>query len=209
MRAWGRKPLSAPVGGTRRTRGERVKSRIVGAGGGRRDVPGHPAAISRHVGGEARHACIRDARQRNLRVSQPAMPAWSGCMCVTMTRVSGPLVGPVRQQLHPHRHRLVGVHPRVDDGPPGIVFQRPQVDVVQRIGQRHADPVHALRHPHQAALRGKLGKRILDPRRRCAGRRCSGHRSPFTSCSTSARFCTFSDALRGKVLNISTRSGHV
>ena len=27
------------------------------------------------------------SRASNLRVSQPAMPTWSGCMCVTNTRV--------------------------------------------------------------------------------------------------------------------------
>ena len=35
----------------------------------------------------ARVASIQ-SRTPNLRVSQPAMPTWSGCMCVTITRDS-------------------------------------------------------------------------------------------------------------------------
>ena len=56
------------------------------------------------------------------------------------------LVGRVREQLAPDEHRLLVAHAGVDDGPPLAIVERPQVDVIQRIGQRHPDPVHAWRH---------------------------------------------------------------
>jgi hypothetical protein len=41
--------------------------------------------MTRHIRYSER---VIHSRTPNLRVSQPAMPTWSGCMCVTKTRVS-------------------------------------------------------------------------------------------------------------------------
>ena len=55
-------------------------------------------------------------------------------------------------QLLGLRHRVAGV----DDRPAGAVFEQPQIDVVEREGQRHAQPVHA----------GGDRQRLARPRRR-------------------------------------------
>ena len=43
---------------------------------------------------------------------------------------------------------------RVDDGPAVAVLEQPQIDVVEREGQRHADPAHAGRHGDRLARCG-------------------------------------------------------
>ena len=72
---------------------------------------------------------------------------WSGCMWVTITRSTGRPSQLVGEHLLPGRARGVVGDAAVDDGPAlaavDAVAQQPQVDVVQRERQRHAQPAHA------------------------------------------------------------------
>src|SRR5690606_19293651 len=87
-------------------------------------------------------------------------------------------------------------HAGVDHGPAGLVVDRPQVDVVQREGQRHAYPVHAGRHLDRAATRRRLREGIRQRR--------SAHGQLFQSiqshspirCLTVVWYYSFADLLR-------------
>ena len=50
----------------------------------------------------------------------------------------------------------------VDDDAPGAVVQQPQVDVIQREWQRHAQPVHAGGHGLEAGRRGRGVERVTE-----------------------------------------------
>ena len=94
-------------------------------------------------------------------VSQCARPMWSGCMCVTITRSTGrpcssrsntcsqaarvaSLVMPQSTMAQPRGRSRVAV------------AQQPEVDVVEREGQRHAQPAHAGCELERAAERRQL-----------------------------------------------------
>ena len=73
--------------------------------------------------------------------SQPARPTWSGWKCVTSSRVNRRCGEQRGELLVPECARGIRVEPAVDQRPPVRFPQHPQVDVVQREGQRHAQPV--------------------------------------------------------------------
>ncbi len=50
------------------------------------------------------------------------------------------------------------VQATIHQRPAGLVSQHPQVDVIQREGQRHAQPEHPRRHLHSGARRGNIRK---------------------------------------------------
>jgi hypothetical protein len=51
-----------------------------------------------------------------------------------------------RQQPLPQTLGLLVVDAGIDDRPAGAVVDQPEIDVVEREGQRHAQPAHARRH---------------------------------------------------------------
>ena len=57
---------------------------------------------------------------------------------------------------------LLAADAGIDDGPALAILQQPEVDVVQREGQRHAQPVHAVSHAHRRAALGQLAEPIVD-----------------------------------------------
>ena len=115
------------------------------------------AASSRHIRYSSR---VIQSLQRNLRVIQPAMPMWSGCMWVTMTRTIGsPFSGPAKA-CAPGLGGLRPLHAGVDQRPAALVLQSPDVDEGQRAAERHAHPHHAGRDLHAAADLRPLGKGI-------------------------------------------------
>ena len=62
----------------------------------------------------------------------------------------------------PQLARRVGREPAVDDHQPVPVLEQPQVDVVERERQRHAQPVHARRDLARLARRRRRGVRIIE-----------------------------------------------
>ena len=72
----------------------------------------------------------------------------------------GALVIAAGKQRAPGGQRLIGAHPGVDHGPAVFVRQAPDVDVVERHGQRHAHPDYTGRDLQHLARIGRGLKRI-------------------------------------------------
>ena len=91
------------------------------------------------------------------------MPTWSGCMCVTNTRVSGDGRWPANSTRQ--ASAVCSVRTPVSTMRPAVaIVDRPHVDVVQRVGQRHADPVHAFGHFDRFAARRHVLERVGERR---------------------------------------------
>ena len=118
--------------------------------GWRRSWP-PPARRSRWCSCEAIRAALKSvalihsgACQRSH--SQCARPMWSGCMWVTITRRIGrpsSCVSKIRSHWALDSSRVMQQSTTVQPAAPvDLVAQQPQVDVVQRERQSHADPAH-------------------------------------------------------------------
>ena len=71
-----------------------------------------------------------------------------------------PVVGGLREEFAPDFGVVIGAGAGVNNRPAIVVFQRPQVDVVQRIGQRHANPVDTRLHLQRVAAGRGCGKGV-------------------------------------------------
>ena len=68
----------------------------------------------------------------------------------------------VREDALPQRARVGQAEARVDDGKAIAVVEQPQVDVVQRERQRHAQPPDSGSDGERGAGRGRLGPRMIE-----------------------------------------------
>ena len=106
------------------------------------------------------------AAPRSAAAARAPMPTWSGWVCVHSTRTIGRPSSPSPISRVPEPAHLVRGDAAVDQGPAlavEVVAQQPEVDVIEREGQRHADPVHAGRDLH-AGRGGRQGvaERIVE-----------------------------------------------
>jgi hypothetical protein len=68
----------------------------------------------------------------------------------------------VREDALPQRARVRQPEPGVDHGEAVAVVQEPEVDVIQRERQRHAEPADAGSDGERGAGRGRPGPRMLE-----------------------------------------------
>jgi hypothetical protein len=72
-----------------------------------------------------------------------------------------PTAKPRGENLVPMRRRLLSGEAAIDDGPAGAVLEQPQIDVVEREGQRHAQPADPRRDRYHLAGRGRRRDRKM------------------------------------------------
>ena len=66
----------------------------------------------------------------------------------------------ISEDLFPERFGRVDAVTAIDDGPAATIFQQPQIDVIQRKRQRHAQPKNAGHNLCDFARCGNVGKKI-------------------------------------------------
>ena len=106
-------------------------------------------------------------RRPELHAEAPAQPVRiAGMVGVVMREDHAPDVPEALEELVPQRARLGVADAGVDDGPTALLLQQPEIDMVERERQRHAEPVDARRDFDGFARRRRLGPWILESRHR-------------------------------------------